>query len=142
MSVQADLGGPRRSTWLRSTGAVLAGLVTIIGLSLGADVALHAVGIYPPWGEPMREAGDNALALAYRTAFVVAGAYLTARLAPAAPMRHALYLGGINFGLSVLGAVVTVVMMDLGADWYPLGLVLVSFPAAWFGGHLFQLQQN
>jgi hypothetical protein len=35
---------------LRSVAAVLAGLLAIIVLSLGTDVVLHALSIYPPWG--------------------------------------------------------------------------------------------
>jgi len=51
-------------TTLRRLGAVLAGLVTLAVLSLGTDVALHASGCYPPWGEPMADA--LFLATAYR----------------------------------------------------------------------------
>lgn len=135
---------PNRPTWLASTGAILGGLAAIIVLSLGLDMIFHALGVYPPWGEPMTEAGDNALALGYRTVISVIGGYVAARLAPYGPMRHALILGGVNFVLSVLGAVGTVAMMDLGADWYPLGLVFVAIPAAWVGGrlHLVRSDQN
>jgi hypothetical protein len=55
---------PTRRT-LRSIGAVLAGLLTIIILSLGTDVVMHATGIYPPGFQPM--AGTLfLLATAYR----------------------------------------------------------------------------
>ena len=45
---------PRRT--LRSIGAVLAGVLAVIVLSLGTDVVLHATGIYPPWFQPMAHA--------------------------------------------------------------------------------------
>lgn len=33
---------------LRSIAAVLAGLLAVIILSLGTDIALHATGVFPP----------------------------------------------------------------------------------------------
>jgi hypothetical protein len=41
----------------------------------------------------MRDTGDYLLALVYRTVYGILGGYVTARLAPRAPMRHALILG-------------------------------------------------
>ncbi len=34
----------------RSIGAILAGMVVGVVLSLGTDVVLHAIGSFPPWG--------------------------------------------------------------------------------------------
>jgi hypothetical protein len=45
----------------RSISAVLAGIVAVVILSLGTDVGLHAVGVFPPWGQPV---GDKPLLLA------------------------------------------------------------------------------
>jgi hypothetical protein len=53
---------------------------------------LHATGVFPPFGQPMADA-LFLLATAYRIVYGVAGCYLTARLAPDRPMRHALALG-------------------------------------------------
>ena len=44
---------PRRL--LRSIGAILAGVLAIILLSIGTDMVLHASGIYPPWGQRMSD---------------------------------------------------------------------------------------
>ena len=63
---------------LRSIGAVLLGFFTIVVLSLLADQVLHMLGIYPPWGQPMRETSDNLLALSYRIVIGVLGSYLAA----------------------------------------------------------------
>ncbi len=120
---------------MRSTLAVIAGFVVIFALSLGTDQVMHSLGIYPPWGEPMRQTGLNLLALAYRLVYDTFGCYLTARLAPRNPMRHALTLGGIGFALSSLGAVGGI-MQDLGPAWYPILLALSSLPTAWLGGAL------
>jgi hypothetical protein len=45
---------PRRI--LRSIGAVFAGFVVVVVLSLGTDAVLHATGVFPGWGEPMSDA--------------------------------------------------------------------------------------
>jgi hypothetical protein len=120
----------------RGAGAVLAGLIAIFVLSLGTDQVLHSLAVYPPWGQPMREPGLNLLALSYRIVYGVLGSYLTARLAPRAPMRHALILGAIGLGLSTAGAVVGI-RMDLGPAWYPILLALTALPCAWAGGALY-----
>ncbi len=43
---------PPRRVW-RSVGAVVAGFVAVFVLSVGTDQVLHALKVYPPWGEPM-----------------------------------------------------------------------------------------
>jgi hypothetical protein len=129
-----------RNIW-RSTLAVIAGFVAIFVLSLGTDQIFHSLGVYPPWGEPMRATSLNLLALAYRLVYDTFGCYLTARLAPRNPMRHALALGGIGFVLSSLGAVGGI-MQDLGPAWYPILLALSSLPSAWLGGVLASRQQG
>lgn len=122
-------------TLLKSIGAVLAGLLVNVVFGLGTDQILHVLNVYPPWGVPMTEIGDNLLAFAYRCVYGVAGAYLTARLAPHAPMRHALILGGIGVAISLAGAVAAI-QMNLGPAWYPILLVLVALPCSWLGGVL------
>ena len=70
----------------RSIGAVLAGMVVGIVLSLCTDVVLHKIGVFPPWGESM-VGFDGALLLAtiYRTVYGGLSSYITARLAPTGP---------------------------------------------------------
>ena len=72
----------------RSIGAVLAGALASIVLSIGTDAALRRTGIFPPLGQPMNDA-LLLLATAYRTVYGVAGSYIAARLAPDRPMAHA-----------------------------------------------------
>jgi hypothetical protein len=124
---------PRR-LW-RSTGAVLAGFLAVVLLSLATDQLFHALDVYPPWGQPMRDAGLLLLALAYRIAYAVLGSYIAARLAPRNPMRHALVLGAVGTVVSLAGAI-AVIPMDLGPSWYPIALVLTALPCAWLGGVL------
>lgn len=126
---------PRR-LWA-SAGALLAGFLVVVVLSIGTDQLFHSLGVYPPWGEPMRETSDNLLALTYRCIYAVLGSYIAARLAPRRPMVHAMMLGAIGFALSVLGAF-GAIAVDLGPIWFPVALVLTALPCAWLGGFIHQ----
>ena len=127
---------PRRL--VRSTAAVLGGLFAVVLLSLGTDQVLHWLKVYPPWGQSMYGTGLNLLALAYRIVYAVVGSYIAARLAPHAPMRHALALGVVGIALSAVGATVAITRADLGPNWYPVALVLTALPCAWLGGVLYR----
>ena len=126
----------------RSVGAVAAGFVLTAVLSLAVDQLFHILDVYPPWGEPMFETSDNILALGYRVVITIIGAYVTARLAPHAPMRHALILGAIGTIAALAGAIVTITQYDLGPDWYPIMLVITAVPCAWLGGLLAERRQG
>jgi hypothetical protein len=123
-----------RQPW-RRTGAVLAGFLTLTALSLGTDELLHVLRIYPPWG-PLQSPGLNALALSYRLAYAVAGGYVTARLAPYAPIHHAVILGMVGSVLSAIGAIISITF-NLGPAWYPIALALTALPTAAAGGALY-----
>lgn len=126
----------------RSIAAVLAGMFAGIVLTIGTDVVLHAIGVFPPWGASL--AGfDGALLLAtvYRAVYGVLGSYLAARLAPDRPMWHALVLGAIGLAACIIGAVVTWNKGPaFGPHWYPLALIVLALPQAWAGGKLRLLQ--
>jgi len=126
----------------RSVGALLAGFVAVVVLSLATDLALHAAGVFPALGQKMSDA-LFVLATVYRTLYGVVGSYVTARLAPDRPMGHALVGGLIGVAMSTLGAVVTW-KKDLGPHWYPLALIVTAMPTAWLGGKLrvMQLSSN
>lgn len=122
---------------LRSILAVFAGLVFIFATHLGTDQVLHELQVFPPLGEPMNDPSLNLLALAYRCVFSIVGCYVTARLAPYAPMGHALTLGLIGTALSTAGAIAAS-GMNLGPSWYPIALVISALPCAWAGGLLYR----
>jgi hypothetical protein len=128
---------PRRNI-PRSIGAIVAGFVFVIIVTLATDQLLHVTGVFPPWGASM--VGYDAallLATAYRIVFGIAGSYVTARLAPDRPMQHALLGGFIGLGLSIVGAAVTWNGGPaFGPHWYPLALVVTALPTAWAGGKL------
>ena len=83
----------------KSIWAVVAGVLFIIIVTSLVDLALHALGVFPPIDQPL---GDPlaALATSYRIVISIGGAWLTARLAPTKPMKHALILGLVG---TVLG---------------------------------------
>ncbi len=126
---------PQRSI-LRSVGAVLAGLLFVIIITTATDALLHATGIFPPWGKPMSDS-LFLLAFAYRIVYGIVGGYITARLAPNQPVKHALLLGVVGFVLSLAGAVATWNRgPEFGPKWYSLALIVIAIPTAWLGGKL------
>ena len=125
---------------LRSFGALFAGFLVVVVLSIGADLLMHATGVFPPWGEPMSDS-RFLLATVYRILFAIAGSYVTARLAPHRPMKHALLGGVVGLVLSTAGAVATWDRgPEFGPHWYPLALVATALPCAWAGGRLREKQ--
>ena len=120
----------------RSVVAVVLGFVAVVVLSLATDQLFHVLEIYPPWGQPMWSPALNLLALAYRTVYTVFAGYLTARLAPHAPMRHVAVLGVIGTIAGVAGAATALTVADLGPKWYPIALAAAAFPSVWLGGRL------
>jgi hypothetical protein len=124
------------SPW-RSTGAVVAGFVAIVVLSLGTDEVLHMLQVYPPWGQTMSR-GLFGLATAYRIVYTIAGGYLTARLAPHAPVRHALILGFIGLLPGIGGVLATIAKPELGPLWYPIAIAVTAVPSCWLGGVLYR----
>ncbi len=136
----SETKSPRRV--LRSIGAVLAGMVVGIALTLGTDEILHIAGVFPPWGQSMVGFdGALLLATAYRVFYGVVASYITARLAPVRPMQHALVGGIIGLIVSVVGAVATWNSGPaFGPHWYPLALIVTALPSAWVGGKLLLMQ--
>ena len=121
---------------LRGIGAVVAGFVAVVVLSLGTDVVLHATGVFPPWDQRMSDA-LFLLATVYRTIYCIAGSYIAARLAPDRPMAHALVLGVVGLVISTAGAVATWNRgPEFGPHWYPVALIVTAIPCAWLGGRL------
>lgn len=120
---------------LKSIGALLAGFVVVVILSLGTDLVLHAARVFPPWGESM-VGYDGALLLAtiYRTIYGVVGSYITAGLAPDRPMGHALVGGLMGLVICIAGAVATWNKGPaFGSHWYPVALIVLATPDAWVG---------
>ena len=121
---------------MRSFLAVFAGLLTIFALSIAADVGMHASGVFPPAGQPMAD-GLWWLAAGYRFVFGIVGCFVTARLAPSQPMRHAWILAGIGVAIGLAGALATWNQgPGFGPKWYALTVAAMPIPCAWIGGVL------
>lgn len=123
---------------LRSVWAVAAGVIFIIVVTTLVDILLHAIKVYPPMDQPI----DDPLAMlatAYRFVIGVGGAWLTARLAPSKPMKHALILGVVGVVLGLAGVALTW-NLGLGPRWYPILLVVLAIPQCWAGGKLYEMR--
>ena len=124
----------------KSIWAVVAGVLVIIVVTTLGDVAMHAIGVFPPMDQPL----DDALALlatSYRIVITIGGAFLTARLAPDKPMKHAMILGVVGTFLGIVGVVATW-NRGLGPRWYPIALAVLAIPQCWAGGRLYVMRSH
>jgi hypothetical protein len=124
-----------KSNTLKSIGAVLAGFIFIGVTHSAIDAILESIGVLPK-GNLYVSTSLILFVIFYRAVFSLIGCYITAKIAPTNPMRHALILGGIGTLLSAVGAIVTA-DMNLGPAWYAWSLVLIALPVAWLGGKLY-----
>ena len=116
----------------KSVLAVVAGVLVIVVVTTLMDIALHLAHVFPPMGAPLDDR-LSLIALSYRIPITIAGAYLTAKLAPADPMKHAMILGVVGTLLGVLGVVATW-GKGMGPEWYPISLAVLAVPQCWVGG--------
>lgn len=133
-------GTAPRSRMGRSVWAIVAGFLAVVILSLGTDFLLHRLGIYPALGTRM---SDRLFvwATAYRTVYAIFGSYITARLAPSRPMKHALIGAVIGMVIGTVGALVSW-NKDLGPHWYAIALVVEGIPCAWVGAKIQEFQMQ
>lgn len=121
--------------WLKSAGAVLAGLIVVVVLSTTTDAVLHATHIFPPPDQVMTDPMLYLLALTYRGVFTLLGGWVVARLAPTSPMTHVVVLAVIGLllgGLGVFAAVAT----NLGPLWYAVAVAVTGPLLTLVGGKL------
>jgi hypothetical protein len=121
----------------KSIWAVLAGVLFIVVVTTLVDIALHALHVFPPMDQPLDDR-LAALATSYRIVISIVGAWLTARLAPAQPLKHALILGLVGTFLGLVGILATW-NRGLGPRWYPVALAVLAIPQCWVGGKLFEI---
>jgi hypothetical protein len=119
---------------LKSIGAVVAGFLTVVVLSIGTDKILEATGVFPPPSDTgLFVTWMLLLALVYRSLYTVAGGWVTAKLAPSKPMAHVTVLGI----LGTLGGIAGIVAgWNLSDHWYPIALAITAFPLIWIGGKI------
>ncbi|MDQ2877689.1 MAG: hypothetical protein M3R41_01255 [Pseudomonadota bacterium] len=122
---------------IASAAAVVAGFLVTAIASTAADAVMHAMHVFPTSPRAMSDA-LLALASGYRAVFTVLGGYVTARLAPTHPTRHAAILAGIGF-LAGCAGVVAYYMVGggaLGPAWYAFSIPLEAIPCVLLGGWL------
>ena len=123
----------RKSIW-----AVVAGVLVTLVVTTVVDILLHVTGVFPGMNQPL----DDALALlatSYRIVIGIGAAWLTARLAPQKPMKHAMILGSVGVVLAIAGVVATW-NLGLGPRWYPISLAVLALPQSWVGGWIYERQ--
>jgi hypothetical protein len=123
--------------WIRSVVAIVAGFLITAVASTATDAIMHATGIFPSSPRAMTDP-LFVIASAYRAIFTVAGGFVTARLAPDRPMRHAWILAGIGLAAGVAGVVFYFIAgsAQLGPAWYPVSIAAEAIPCVWSGGRL------
>jgi hypothetical protein len=120
---------------LRSVGAVVAGFLATAALSVATDAVMHATGVYPPAGVRMSDAMFVVPAV-YRALYTVLGGYLTARLAPKAPLVHAAVLMALGLLGGLAGLAVAVAHPELGPLWYAASIPASAIPCIGLGAWL------
>jgi hypothetical protein len=121
----------------KSIWAVVAGVLVIVVVTTLVDIVLHATRVFPPTDQPINDA-LALLATSYRIVISVGGAWLTARLAPDKPMKHAMILGYVGVLLGLIGVAATW-NLGLGPRWYPISLVVLAIPQCWAGGRIYEM---
>ena len=121
----------------RSIWAVVAGVLFVIVASTAVDIVLHQMHVYAPMPTPLSDK-LAALALSYRVVIGVIAGWLTAKLAPRNPMKHAMVLGAIGTVLGLLGVLISW-NQDLGPRWYAIALAVFAIPQSWLGGKLYRM---
>lgn len=118
----------------RSIGAIVLGFILIGALSVGADALLRSLvpGAFDAAGR-VESVPVLLLMQAYVAVFAITGCYLTARLAPSHPMRHALILGALGLAFNIVGSIT---LWDTVPAWYHVVALALVMPFAWIGGRL------
>lgn len=120
---------------LRSIGAVLAGLILSIILSVGIDTILEQTGVFPHIKDGLFITWQLALAATYRTLIAVLAGFTTAHLSKTNRARNVKILAIIGLIVNALG-IVAGIKLGLGPVWYPIVLTILIVPAVMLGGKL------
>ena len=125
---------------IRSILSLLAGLAVIVVTSFGIEAA-----VTPLLMRMFPDTLPNEVAMSHNTAVrlftimytflcVVAGGYVTARLAGRCAVRHAVILGALQSALTI-PAMIT--FADKAPLWSWIASMIVVIPAAWCGGLIY-----
>ena len=117
----------------KSIWAALAGIIVGIILTVGTDFILQKLGVFPSLNQGAYTFTMLLAALIYRGIYLGVAGYVTASLAPSNPMRHVKVIGIIGVIVTILGSIAN---WDSSAAWYPIALIIITFPCTWLGGKL------
>lgn len=124
---------------MKTTAAVIIGLLAIVILSNGTDTVLELTGVYPSLSEQQGSGFSTpwmlTLALTYRLIAVIIGGYLTARIAPT--QRAVFILIAIGFAAGI-GGIIVAATTGMSPLWYPIAIAILSVPAVYFGASLYR----
>jgi hypothetical protein len=122
-----------KKQFLKSVWAVLAGFILVAGASITTDIILTKTGLMK---QPfhLNTTSFIAFVVFYRCLYGTTGSYLTAKLAPGNPIKHAIIGGIIGLLIATIG---TIAMWDKSPHWYPIALIITALPCAWLGAKLF-----
>ena len=124
-----------------NVGAVIAGfIVDFFGTQVGILALGYALGLDPADGEAFQRAltepvAAQAATLLLGLAFVFLGGLVAARIAGAAELRHAFWVGLLSTGTSFAFLAAAAEMPPI---WYALAGLVLTIPAAVAGGYAVQ----
>ncbi len=121
--------------------AIIAAILINFILASAIDHGFHVAGIYPPYGEPMRDNGLMALAFSYRVVITIFAAYITAMIAREKAKTAIYFTGILGTILWLAGAIFA---WDFGPAWYHIVGIASALPLAIAGWKLYErrTQQN
>lgn len=120
---------------LRSIGAVVLGFVAIGALAFGTQKLIAPMlpaGSFDAMGNPLTSPLQLAT-LAYVAVYATFGCWLAGRLAPSAPMKHALALGVLGL---VFNVATSMPFWKTMPAWYLVVGIGTTMLWAWLGGRL------
>ena len=122
---------------VKSILAVIAGFVTVFVSSVATDMVVEGTGLLPgPANPELILPWMFVIFLSYRIIYTIFGGYITSRLAPQNPVKHAIILGAIGTVAALAGMIA---MWNLGNQWYPIALVVTAVPCTWLGGKIYTM---
>lgn len=107
---------------LRNILAVIAGLVTIVGLSAITDNILQAIGIFPPPDQQPYSDPLLFISLVYRLIYAYIGGVVTAKMAK----RKMTAIMMLILASVLIVTINTFFNQDMSESWYPTTLVILS----------------
>jgi hypothetical protein len=128
---------------IRSILVILAGLAVITVTSFGIEAAVDPLLLRMfPYALPNEAALSHNLAVwvftfTYTFFCVMAGGYVTARLASHSAVRHAVILGVLQSALTIPAMLA---YGDKARPWAWIVSMIIVIPAAWCGGLLFSMR--